>query len=310
MYYIAHRLFAAHDRSLGAACAQLMAEEVGPDNVFLPFCDTNEEDLVADVKGLKLFELDSGRLNELTAMIAILHGPSLDDGVCMEIGYATASGIPVIAVTTDFITHTSRPDQEGDPFPDQLLAHLSAHLVRLPTLGAPPDAPSVDRFALFEHRNRTQTHAALAEAVRLAISAAPADLAPHHHLQTESGTVFVEPSPYTRDDVLRRIAQAMPDTATLARRHDSHDLAAVAADWDAASRAAALICDVSGPETPPGAAALIGVFAATGRPAYAYLPQPSWTLASGREPNWRNLMIQYAVVRRLESPAEIKELLA
>jgi nucleoside 2-deoxyribosyltransferase len=35
-------------------------------------------------------------------MAAILHGPSLDDGVCMEIGYAAASGIPVLLLTTDF----------------------------------------------------------------------------------------------------------------------------------------------------------------------------------------------------------------
>ncbi|MGW1831321.1 hypothetical protein ACWCOY_21775 [Streptomyces tubercidicus] len=32
---------------------------------------------------------------------------SLDGGVCMEIGYAAASGIPVLLLTTDF--QTSRP---------------------------------------------------------------------------------------------------------------------------------------------------------------------------------------------------------
>jgi hypothetical protein len=32
---------------------------------------------------------------------------------------------------------------------------------------------------------------------------------------------------------------------------------------------------------------------------------PAWTLADGREPNWRNLMIQYAVTRRVAAPADL-----
>jgi methylmalonyl-CoA mutase cobalamin-binding subunit len=45
LYYIAHRLFAAHDRALGAYFARRLAERAGMDAVFLPFCDTSEEDL-------------------------------------------------------------------------------------------------------------------------------------------------------------------------------------------------------------------------------------------------------------------------
>jgi len=52
---------------------------------------------------------------------------------------------------------------------------------------------------------------------------------------------------------------------------------------------------VSDPEMPLGAAVLIGAAIALGRPATVYTPRPSWTFADGREPNWRNLMIQYAV---------------
>lgn len=86
-----------------------VADAVGAENVFLPFCDTDEENLVSDRKGKTLFELHCARLRQITGMIAILHGPSLDDGVCMEIGFAAALGMPVVVVTTDFRTFAARP---------------------------------------------------------------------------------------------------------------------------------------------------------------------------------------------------------
>lgn len=101
LFYVAHRLFAAHDRAVGAYVASRLASAAGLENVFLPFCDTDEENLVADCKGLRLFELDRARLLRLSGMIAVLHGPSLDDGVCMEIGFAVASGVPVVLFSTD-----------------------------------------------------------------------------------------------------------------------------------------------------------------------------------------------------------------
>jgi nucleoside 2-deoxyribosyltransferase len=36
------------------------------------------------------------------ACVAILDGPSSDDGTCFEVGYAVAKGIPVIGVRTDY----------------------------------------------------------------------------------------------------------------------------------------------------------------------------------------------------------------
>ena len=49
---------------------------------------------------------------------------------------------------------------------------------------------------------------------------------------------------------------------------------------------------------PPGAALITGACAATGRPVLAAHTGTWHTLADGREPNWRNLMIQYAVTAR------------
>lgn len=67
-----------------------------------------------------------------------------------------------------------------------------------------------------------------------------------------------------------------------------------------------LLVDVSGPETPPGAALLIGAACATGRPVAAYLPRSTYTHADGREPNHRNLMIQYGVQATLRSTDEVR----
>ena len=36
------------------------------------------------------------------AIVAILDGPSSDDGTCFEVGYAVAKGIPVVGVRTDY----------------------------------------------------------------------------------------------------------------------------------------------------------------------------------------------------------------
>ena len=66
---------------------------------------------------------------------------------------------------------------------------------------------------------------------------------------------------------------------------------------------------MQGPETPPGAAIITGACAATGLPVLAAGIGPGWTFADGREPNWRNLMIQYAISGRFATIAEFITLL-
>ncbi len=153
LYYVAHRLFAAHDRALAAYLAHRIARVHGPDSVFLPFCDTDEENLVADCKGRRLYELDTQRLDRITAIAAILHGPSLDDGVCMELGYAAARGIPAIAMTTDFQNYG--PTSDGGQrvlFPDPLLPVILSGSVQAFRLGA-TTGPHTDRYADFLAQN-------------------------------------------------------------------------------------------------------------------------------------------------------------
>jgi hypothetical protein len=87
--------------------------------------------------------------------------------------------------------------------------------------------------------------------------------------------------------------------------HAADPLAAAAADWSALAASGLLVADVAGPEAPPGAALMIGASVAASRRILAYQPAVSWTFAHGREPNWRNLMIQYAAGSRFSEPADL-----
>lgn len=84
--------------------------------------------------------------------------------------------------------------------------------------------------------------------------------------------------------------------------------AAAQEDWAAACRAQLTLIDPRGPETPPGAALLAEACAASGRLVLAADPDGWWTFAEGREPNWRNLMVQYAVGGRFTSFEDIVKL--
>ncbi|MEU6573624.1 nucleoside 2-deoxyribosyltransferase [Streptomyces sp. NPDC046805] len=313
MYYVAHRLFAAHDRALGAFIAQRLAAKAGPESVFLPFCDTDEEDLIAPVKGRRLFELDRARLESLTGMIAVLHGPSLDDGVCMEIGYATALDIPVVVVTTDFQTYSAADNSTRWEFPDPLIEVVARRIVRVDRLGTPGPGASRDRFAAFAARNQAQLETAAALSVEAVLELATAN-APGASVTspTDKGHAFIEPSPYTaQPETWPAALQAAGFSVTTASRHRAPDpVTAARGDWRAALHSEVLVADVSGPETPPGAALLVGATTALRRRIAAYLPTTTLTHARGREPNWRNLMIQYAAGSRIRDVHDVASWLA
>lgn len=315
-YYIAHRLFAAHDRALAADLAQRIAAKTGPDHVFLPFCDTDEEDLVAEIKGRRLFELDRERLGRLDAVIALLHGPSLDDGVCMEIGYAVASGVPVIALSTDFQTYSLTETGPHLSFPDPLIQAVVTHIARVPRLGSPALSAqhASSRFEDFRARNLAQVNTALDEAVDTLIKLPNRPARPMNPPPAGRPSVYVEASPYAaldRDHLADACQAAGHTVATPERFAAAADpVKAALVDLAAVCSADRFLVDVSGPETPPGAALLIGAAAARGVRTAAVHPRPSFTHAHGREPNWRNLMIQYATEARLDNREDVLSWLA
>lgn len=320
MYYVAHRLFALHDRALGALVASELAGLVGSERVFLPFCDTDEDALVSECKGRILFELDSERLQALTGMIAILHGPSLDDGVCMEIGYARRLGVPVVVLTTDFQTYSTHEDGPALEFPDPLVDAVATEIIRVPSLSRPVRRADADRFRIFLDRNVTPLRAAARSAADQLLahgSRDRADRAPPE--PTVRCRAFIEPSPYRRLESWEPIADLLDSHGwevhaacrwgTPPEASQAETLSRARRDWDAHDRASLLIADVNGPEAPPGAALLIGASTAAGRPVFAAYEDRSFTFAPGREVNFRNLMIQYAIAERFRSLNDLAKLL-
>jgi hypothetical protein len=309
LYYVAHRLFAAHDRALGAYIASRLARSAGADAVFLPFCDTDEENLVSDCKGRRLFELDCSRLRRITGMIAVLHGPSLDDGVCMEIGFAAALGVPIVIVSTDFQTYGPEPDHPGLAFPEPLLEQLAVTVERAHRLGPPRRPGGSDRFRLFLGQNLDPIHTVAILAINALLSAHWARLPLTRDPPPSERCAFIEPSPYMADDMWAAVADTLRAkgwTVHVAKRlRPGADTAKAArADWAAARAASLAVIDSRGPETPPGAALIAGACTATGRPVLAAYTGTWQTFADGREPNWRNLMIQYAVTARFATVSE------
>ncbi|GAA5707332.1 hypothetical protein AQJ43_29465 [Streptomyces avermitilis] len=223
----------------------------------------------------------------------------------MEIGYATARGVPVILLTTDFQDYSGTPAGPGTVFPDPLLDILATRIIRAPRLGAPPDLPGSSRFADFAARN----HAQIQHAIEVRVDAAlqlpvPASSA----VPSRTGsTVYAESSPYTPAHHKLPGTGARPGiTVRRPTRFAATDPeAATRADWAAALSSDRIVVDACGPETPPNAALLIGASCATAQPVAAYLPRSTYTHASGREPNHRNLMIQYGVGHTLRSAEEV-----
>jgi hypothetical protein len=314
LYYVAHRLFAAHDRALGAYIAGRLARRTGTGTVFLPFCDTDEENLVSDCKGRRLFELDRERLRLIDGMIAVLHGPSLDDGVCMEIGYAAALGIPAVIVSTDFQTYGPGPDGPVFAFAEPLLEQLATTVIRADRLGASSGPGHHNRFHAFLGQNLHPVRVAATQAVDALLATRSAEPPAVRRSSASRRLAFIEPSPYLADGIWADITaelHARGWTTHVAQRfqHGADILDATRADWAAAAAASLAVVDTRGPETPPGAALVTGACAATGRPVLAAHTGSWQTFASGREPNWRNLMIQYAVSERFGGISEFATIL-
>lgn len=309
LYYVAHRLFAAHDRALGAYIAGRLARSAGADAVFLPFCDTDEENLVSDCKGRRLFELDCSRLRRITGMIAVLHGPSLDDGVCMEMGFAAALGVPIVIVSTDFQTYGPEPDRPAFAFAEPLVEQLAVTVERAHRLGPPRRPEGGDRFRLFLGQNLDPVHTVTTRAIDALLSAHVARLPRTPDSPASEPLAFIEPSPYMADDMWAAVAETLCAKGwavhVAKRLRPGADTAKAArADWAAARVASLAVIDSRGPETPPGAALIAGACTATGRPVLAAYTGTWQTFADGREPNWRNLMIQYAVTARFATVSE------
>jgi hypothetical protein len=160
---------------------------------------------VDECKGRRLFEMDCDRLRRINGMIAVLHGPSLDDGVCMEIGFAAARGVPVVLLTTDFQSYGPRADGPIFAFPEPSPEILAARLERAYRLAPPSGLPDPDRFSAFSQRNVQSLEAVIDQAVE-ALLGADASHAPAHATGRHA---FLEPSPYLADETWEEVARLL-----------------------------------------------------------------------------------------------------
>ncbi len=318
MYYIAHRLFSLHDRAFGALVADLLADRVGANNVFLPFCDTDEEALTSEQKGRLLYDLDRDRLDRIDGMIALLHGPSLDDGVCMEIGYAVATGVPVVVLTTDFQTYGLAIDGSSLQFPDPLIEIVAPDIVRVATMAPPRSAghPRTTSYRQYHERNADRLREAGLRAVdRLKAQERSKGPAPAQ-AQAPPAVTFIELSPYLEGSArppeavaLARHGRAVRVAGRFTADTAKSPMGRARADWEAALHCESLVVDVRGPECPAGAALLVGAATRRRIPVIGRITAGSYTFAPGREANRRNLMIHYSMAQTYSSDTEFERLL-
>lgn len=114
---------------------------------FVPFRDTDQDEISAPNKTKVIYEEDMRRLSGLFALVGFLDGLSKDEGVCMEIGFAYGSGVPILVILTDFIRREFKEMPGTEHLLDPVLIAMSTEIIYEHTI---PDmqAPFLDRLEL------------------------------------------------------------------------------------------------------------------------------------------------------------------
>lgn len=301
--YVAHRLFGMHDRVLASDVAVRLAGAFGAQRIFLPYCDSNEDTLESDLKGFELYRRDVERLNRLAVMVAILHGPSLDDGVCFELGYAWAKGVPIVALTTDFQTYSNDVNGAQSVFSDPWIDQAVTEILRVTDPDLPVQAPS--DYRAFAGRNAAPLDRLVDDLVPL-VRRLVAGQRPRCDRLDASNGLYIEPGPYFADPLWADVSRIAEMSCHVRQNRAS----GLEDEMSLAFASCSIVVDARGPETPPGSAFLLGAAHARGIPTIAYCPGSGFTHAHGREPNARNLMILYGAGRIVTQPLDASELLA
>jgi nucleoside 2-deoxyribosyltransferase len=317
--YIAHRLFALHDRGLAAKVAERISEGLSSGTVFLPYCDTQEDTIQVDKKGKYLFECDLQRLQNLAALVAILHGPSYDDGTCMEVGFAYGKQTPLIFLLTDFLSYSFGNAQEQFNHPDPLFSVLGACEVRQPSPILPSeidfDETQQNTYKNFYYRNLNSLQAAIEQincyvfqtltAEKVNTSSSLSEILPAKQL-------YIEPCPYNESSVFDQIAHEVLEmgwSVYKASRLRLGTTQAAQTDLQEALKSHLFLLDGNGFDVPPGSAFLTGLGLAMKRSTILYYTGSQITHAHGREPNERNLMLLYGCSEFIRTPEALKQVI-
>ena len=100
--YLAGPLFSAAERIYNRALAELLTQELPGWTVILPQDYKYHNQFAARRWFKEVYAQCIAGVKEADLIVAILDGPSSDDGTAFEVGYAIALQKPVIGVRTDF----------------------------------------------------------------------------------------------------------------------------------------------------------------------------------------------------------------
>jgi len=120
----AERLEAAVKKGLEKAADAIGRKIPGNRFTFVPFRDSNQEELDDIDKTLLLYKQDIDRLNRTILIVSYIDGLAKDEGICFELGFAASKGVPILLVSTDFISHRL-PSGLESPIDPVLLASAS-----------------------------------------------------------------------------------------------------------------------------------------------------------------------------------------
>jgi len=99
--YLAGPLFSLSERNFNRALAQALRDRMPSCTVILPQEHANT---IVGRRGFmkNMFEYCMKSIIKCDVVVAVLDGPDVDSGTCVEIGYAYANKKPIIGVRTDF----------------------------------------------------------------------------------------------------------------------------------------------------------------------------------------------------------------
>lgn len=93
---------------------------------FVPFRDSAQGENAEIINTESLYQNDIKHLNRSVILVAYLDGLSKDEGVCFELGYASATGVVTLLISTDFITQRTA---NGIEFPFEPIIYFSANRI-------------------------------------------------------------------------------------------------------------------------------------------------------------------------------------
>lgn len=269
---------------------------------FVPFRDTGQEDLAANDKTRRLFELDLVRLRRTDLLVSYIDGLAKDEGVCFEIGYAYAFGAAILLISTDFYD-VELPNGQELPF-DPLLCLAATRLIRRPRL-----AQADGSFRDILIASRAEAMAEVRRTVKeLLIESYPQEVLANLAVPEFQGNqVFLDfGGPiYEWQELMQDKLEALVQpggklTFVRSSRYNSAvPSAQIAAAHDLATlvRAGVLVSCTDGDEAPAGTAFLQGVMCALGRPIWMYNSKRTALVAAGGYRMSRNLMLDYSATR-------------